>query len=290
MRPVQKYGWLVYRKIDIERNQRFIELLLQAAEKREIKLSLVPFEELTWKISGKESPFTCGDQQYPDFMINRSVSPWLNELAEFSGIRAFNTSFAARIANDKRLTHAFFQKRGVPMADTAAISPEALSPDNRPDFPFVIKDPYGRGGTGVHFIHNEVDLLTFLSHGNNNELLVQPVSGSPGKDLRVYIVGNEIQGAVLRETSSSSELRANLSTGGTSRLYELNEAEKKQISIITNSMKIDFAGIDFLFKKDGTLLFNEMEDAVGCRSLYMNSSVDIADVFLEYVQKVLSDV
>lgn len=288
MRAIKKYGWLVYRKEDINRNQRFIKLLLHAAEKREIKLSLVHLEELTWKISGNESPFTRGGQQSPDFLINRSVSPWLNELAEFSGIRSFNTSFAARLANDKRLTHAFLQKTGIRMADTAAVSPEALSPDNHPDFPFVIKDPYGRGGAGVYFIHNEWDLLHCLSQINYSELLVQPLSGNPGKDLRVYIVGNEIQGAVLRETTSSSELRANLSTGGTSRSYVLNEAEKKQIHAITSSIKLDFAGIDFLFDKDGTLLFNEMEDAVGCRSLYMNSSVDIADVFLEYVQKVVS--
>jgi len=54
-------------------------------------------------------------------------------------------------------------------------------------------------------------------------------------------------------------------------------------------MQLDFVGLDFLIAEDGTLLFNEMEDAVGCRSLYMNSTINIADLFIDYIHKEMTN-
>ncbi|MCD8509080.1 MAG: hypothetical protein LRY73_03810 [Bacillus sp. (in: Bacteria)] len=154
-------------------------------------------------------------------------------------------------------------------------------------YPVVVKDPLGRGGSGVRFARSEKELIACVSEFGSDDLLVQPLCGTPGKDLRVYIVGNAVVGAVLRESSRSDELRANISTGGVSRFYELGEMEKALIEGMCDGLRVDFAGIDFIFDENGQLLFNEMEDAVGCRSLYMNSDIDIADVFMEYVNRKL---
>lgn len=282
-----KTGWLVYRNKDITRNDRFIALMKDAANNYGMTLLVVPYEEIQVNVSSNEEIFIRNGEKAPDFIINRSVSPWLNEVAEIKSIACFNSAYVARVANDKRLAHAIISNLGIPMLTSKTIHKSALFyHHNQLPTPFIVKDPLGRGGTGVKYI-DSLDKEKLLSSMLSEELLYQPVGGKKGKDLRVYLVGNEIIAAVLRE--SATDFRANISIGGSSRLYTLNEEETQVINSITESIHMDFIGIDFLIDHDGKLLFNEMEDAVGCRSLYMNSSINIADIFMKYVSRKLEN-
>lgn len=284
----RKNGLLIYQQIDLKRNERFIELLLEAAEKWGIQLHLMTLEEIMMEIttSSTTNPFTNLELETPPtFMINRSVAPWLNELAEARGLRVFNNAMVARTANDKRLAHAYFHQKGIPMLKTIATSKHCILENVPFPFPYIIKDPLGRGGTGVHQINSKIELEKSLSCFSD-ELIVQPICDNPGKDLRVYIINNQVVGAVLRE-SVSDDIRANLSTGGTASLYTLSQQELSHIQKVMEGLQLDFVGIDFLFHKNGEILFNEMEDAVGCRSLYMNSSINIADIFIKHVSNTI---
>nr|WP_246238091.1 hypothetical protein [Alkalicoccus luteus] len=151
-----------------------------------------------------------------------------------------------------------------------------------PSYPLILKDPLGRGGTGVDWVARPQQLGAMST---DDELLMQPVGGQRGRDVRVYIVGGDIVAAVVRE--SETNFKANISGGASASLYRLSEADKTLIQKVTLAMPIDFAGIDFLIADDGSLLFNEMEDAVGCRSLYDQSAIDIADVFIGHVAEEL---
>src|SRR5690554_5918121 len=113
-----------------------------------MSLTLKTLEELQWKIQEEASPFVGGEQ--PHFVINRSVSPWLNELCELFNIPVFNSAYVARIANDKRLTHAYARSKHVPALETFAITNRELERGISPlPFPYVVKDPYSRGGIAV---------------------------------------------------------------------------------------------------------------------------------------------
>ncbi|MBU9711004.1 ATP-grasp domain-containing protein [Evansella tamaricis] len=297
MKTKNHHGLLVYREEDINRNRRFISLLMEGAKKVNLSLSLVPLETFRFSVTSEKGvPFTLdhevelrGNHEHapPSFLINRSVSPWLNELVEKKGIRVMNSPFLSRIANDKRLTHAYFHSKGIPMLETFSLTKTSLLKNHPFPVPYIIKDPYGRGGTGVHHIQSDQDVQR-IKDLLPEELVGQPVCDQPGKDLRVYIVANKIVGAVLRE-STSNDIRANISTGGKSSLYKLSKGETMLVEQMMDGLTIDFAGIDFLFDLDGNLLFNEMEDSVGCRSLYMNSSINIADVFMKHVAGVLAE-
>lgn len=282
----KKYeGWLVYREEDMKRNERFISLLKEAGENVDLFLKVKMLEELQWKIDRFHSPF---HDESPQFIINRSVSPWFSELAEFYQIPVFNRAFVSRIANDKRLAHAFFRQKNIPSLETIVVSKKELASGNTPlPFPFIVKDPLGRGGKGVQKIADEHELEQLLPLFEE-ELIIQPLAGKIGYDLRVYIVGGTIVAAILRESvQKDREFRANISVGGKSSLYTLNDEEKYLVNKMCEGIPLDFVGLDFLFDSEGKLLFNEMEDAVGCRSLYMNSDINIAEVFMEHVKKSL---
>lgn len=284
----EKYeGWLIYREEDLDRNKRFIQLLTEASFHLGISLKVKTLEEIQWKIHHSSEPFSTGK---PKFLINRSVSPWLSELAELFHIRVFNHSFVSRIANDKRLTHAYFRQKNIPFLETMVITKCELQAGNLPlPYPFIVKDPLGRGGKGVRKIANKPQLIETLPL-LEDELIIQPVAEKAGYDLRVYIVGNQIVAAILRESiNKEQEFRANISVGGKASLYVLSDAERKFINQLCEGIQLDFVGLDFLFAENGQLLFNEMEDAVGCRSLYMHSEINIAEIFMEYVKITLDN-
>ncbi|WP_416151372.1 ATP-grasp domain-containing protein [Salipaludibacillus sp. HK11] len=282
-------GWLIYRKKDILRNRAFITMLKDATKSRGILLEVIPYEQLSLSVSQHDLILPLTDQNMlnkPDFIINRSVSPWLNEVVELQGIRCFNQAYVARIANDKRLAHAVLANIDIPMLHTTAVHRDFFTATES-HFPssYILKDPLGRGGTGVELIDPSRGISN-LSTTLPEDLLHQPVGGKKGKDLRIYIVGNKIVGAVLRE--SATDFRANISIGGNSSFYQLREHEISTVEKITDAMQMDFVGLDFLIAEDGSLLFNEMEDAVGCRSLYMTSSINIAEIFIEYIYQEIS--
>ncbi|WP_147803494.1 ATP-grasp domain-containing protein [Alkalicoccus halolimnae] len=267
-------GWVIYKEEDKKRNETFISWMQEAASRRGMILEVVTYESLAVTLSGREAMFP--GRPKPDFLVVRTCTPWLNEAAEMRGIRVFNCSKVSRIANDKRLSHAYMNCLGIPMLPSTAAHRKSLHYMS-PSYPFILKDPFGRGGTGVEWIARPQQLNRTLK----DELLMQPVGGQRGRDVRVYVVGGKIAGSILRE--SQTDFKANISGGANAVFYELSDADKAVVHTITASLKLDFAGLDFLLDEEDGLLFNEMEDAVGCRSLYMNSSVDIADVFMEHV-------
>lgn len=275
-------GWIVYREKDISRNLRFIELLQEAAQKFAIELIVQPYESIDLHLTADRSPFCTKDGEHlPDFLMNRAVAPWLNEAAEIMGIRCYNRANVARIANDKRLAHAHFHQIGIAMLPTRARSLNQVL-EERSHHSIIAKDPLGRGGTGVKLL-NISDSPASIRAVLPEHVLEQPVGGQPGKDLRVYIVGGEIIAAVLR--ASSTDFRANISQGAASTLMELTADQRRTVEKITSAFCLDFVGLDFLIAENGQLLFNEMEDAVGCRSLYMAGKCSIADLVMKHISQ-----
>ncbi|MCD8500956.1 MAG: ATP-grasp domain-containing protein [Bacillaceae bacterium] len=155
-------------------------------------------------------------------------------------------------------------------------------------YPFVLKEVEGRGGQHVYLVHSNVELESLLPQLTAHTIIVQKLGAVPGKDVRVFVIGHEIIGATLR--TSSSSFKANVSLGGTSSLYKLSTCEKELVHKIIHLFKgqIGFVGIDFLFGEDGELVFNEIEDVVGSRTLSANSTINVVQLYLKHIEKAAS--
>lgn len=115
-----------------------------------------------------------------------------------------------------------------------------------------------------------------------DKYVVQPLIECDGRDLRVYIVGGRIIGAVLR--TAHDGFKSNFSLGGSVELYTLNDAQKSIVKKITDSLAIDYGGLDFLVcGKNDELVFNEIEDVVGARMLSECSDIDYIGCYVKHI-------
>lgn len=242
-------GYLIYDKKDVHRgtNHNFITWLIDEAKKYDIELVLYTQENLPDKT--------------PDFIINRSR---FYKLSEKFNTFHINDPMVTKIANDKWLTYEYF-KDIVPMMTTVLAKDMVC--------PCVVKNRFGHGGHDVHLLS---DYKAY-----SDDYIAQDIA-TKGKDLRVYILDNQIYAAVLR--TNDQDFKSNYSLGGQAQLYHLNEDEKHCVHKILKKLPMIYGGIDFLFHND-ELVLNEIEDPVGAMMLYNLTDKNIVEDLFKIIIK-----
>ncbi|MHC0037464.1 ATP-grasp domain-containing protein [Pseudoneobacillus sp. C159] len=279
-------GWLIYKRMDAERNKGFIAMLMDQAKQQDINLHLVLEEELIFGIENNQFSVyhTHLNIRECRFAIVRTINPLLSRQLEYLGIRCFNPSRVSEICNDKAITYQFVSGLNIPTLDTYFIHYHTFQPEtSRLNFPMVLKQVDGRGGNEVYLVNSIAEIVDKLKEVPHKRFVLQQFSDNPGKDIRVFVIGSEVIGAVLRESSTS--FKANYTLGGNISPYKLNHDEKQMVEKISTTLKADFIGIDFLLNSKNQFIFNEIEDVVGCRSLYSTSAVDPAAIYLNYINR-----
>ena len=267
--------WILYEKEDYLKNKEYVNLYFRECEKYGISLSLVLKEELGLVIKNPEAEFYIGGKKSkkPTLVINRSRDYILAKHLEMAGVEVWNDSFVTLIGNDKALAYSYAVQKGIPVLNSfyGNVAPE--------EYPYVLKSLNGHGGAEVFLIQNP-DALTQMDFLQKKNFLCQEFAEEPGKDVRVYVVGNRIIKAMLR--TNETNFKSNYSLGGKVAEYELNPEEEALVKKVISGLNIGLAGIDFVFHK-GKLYFNEIEDVVGARMLYAHTEVDIVAEYVSYL-------
>jgi ribosomal protein S6--L-glutamate ligase/gamma-F420-2:alpha-L-glutamate ligase len=204
------------------------------------------------------APDYRGDAEY---VINRTNDYRIAQFYEQRGVRVFNPSQLSRLANDKQLCYDFMEQHGI-----------EIMPTRYSTVPFVKKPINGHGGTGV------VMCRAFADY--DDSYVCQKPASNLGRDLRVWVLGGEIVGSILRV--SNTDFRSNYCLGGSAQVYKLSDDEKALVKKIIDLVQGDYYGIDFVFN-NGKAVFNEIEDTVGARMLYDITNIDIIDMYAEYI-------
>lgn len=263
-------GFLYYTKEDARKNKLFIEDLIQEASKLDISLRLVSDEEsLSYE---------------PDFILFRSRNDKLAKQFEAKGLRVFNRSEVNRIANHKLRTFELAVLLGVPAVPTKKIS----SIEEIKSLPIIIKTVDGHGGNEVFLAKTKEKLVKLLLQFEDRELIAQPYIESGAQDIRVFLIGTEVIGAVKRTGNNS--FKSNFTLGGTVEKYILSGEQEQDALKIAKALKSDYIGIDFLLLPDGRWLLNEIEDPVGARSLYVTHDFSVANKLMAYIHQQMRDI
>lgn len=155
----------------------------------------------------------------------------------------------------------------------------------------VLKTVDGHGGSEVYLlpanpVQDTLHWRQILDSLRGRRLLCQSWVDCDSRDLRVYILWGEIYAAVLRQ--GQEDFRSNYSRGGSIRQYILSEEERAYIVPfiqVLGGKRLAMAGIDFLLRRDGSLVFNELEEMVGCRMLYQCTERNIVQDYVMELYK-----
>ncbi|WP_277584446.1 ATP-grasp domain-containing protein [Psychrobacillus antarcticus] len=258
-------GLLIYEKAEIERNRSFIDRLINAAGSYSLTLTLV-------------------DDQGPipeaDFIFFRTRNSELAKELEQRNIRMFNRAEVNVIANDKLKAIQLVQLLGIATVPTRKIA--TVSELN--EYPVVLKTIDGHGGKQVELVHTENEATTFLNTFSENTIIAQQYIETNAMDVRVFMLGEKVLGAVKR-TGPTDSFKSNFTLGGTVEKYSLDSQQIANVEKIAKALKSDYIGIDFLLLPDETWIFNEIEDPVGARSYFETTKKDIAEPIMEYIHQ-----
>ncbi len=279
-------GWLVYSEKDVERNQEYINWILNESRNLGITMQFYLRENLSIGVTGSKLIVKHNGKQMsvPHFAIIRTIDYTFTKHLEMLGVNTYNSADVALICNNKALTHQTFASLNIPMVDTVFTKTDYIlaNPNSCAiEYPFVFKLVSGRGGKEVFMVTCRDELLQLSTKNPCSEVVMQKLCGQPGKDVRVFVIGTTIIAAVLR--SSRSDFRANYSLGGKSQLYDLSEKQIKLVNKVVSVFPFGLVGIDFIFDHNGDLLLNEIEDVVGSRTLSMHSDINLVRLYLEYI-------
>jgi len=136
------------------------------------------------------------------------------------------------------------------------------------EYPIIVKPAQGQKGQGIEKCEKEVELVSLLKR-EDQKLLVQeflPIEG----DLRVFVVGDEVLGAMMRFVPED-DFRSNASLGAKAEQVELTD-EIKDIAIkATKAMDLEIAGVDlaeahgkwFVFEANFTPQWQKFNEVTG---------------------------
>jgi ribosomal protein S6--L-glutamate ligase/gamma-F420-2:alpha-L-glutamate ligase len=263
-------GLLIYELKEIERNRSFIDRLIIAAERYGHTLTVIDDQ--------------CSTIPDADFVFFRARNPKLSKRLEELNIRMFNRAEVNVIANDKWKAIQLVQLLGISCVPTRKI----CTCSEIREYPVVLKTVDGYGGTQVELIDTEEQAKAFIEIHSTKTIIVQTYIETNAIDVRVFMLGSKVIGAVKR-TGAENSFKSNFTLGGSVESYTLNSQQLADVQKIAKALKSDYIGIDFLLLPDGGWLFNEIEDPVGARSYYATTKKDIAIPIMDYINNKLEE-
>lgn len=253
-------AWLIYDEERAAANRSYIQMHYETGERYGIRFQLLMDDEVKQIL--KQDTLA----EYPDFAIVRTIAPNLSQNLENNSIPVFNPVFVSKICNDKGKTISYIKENTtIPVIETYRYDNRQLSESLLQAYPeHVIKSVDGHGGKQVF---RTTDPFSRICQGiGGSDFIIQPFVRGEGKDIRVYVIGREIIGAV--ERTSPDGFRANFSLGGRVASRTLERKERQMTEEICRLFDFGMVGIDFILDEKGNFLFNEIEDVVGARMLY----------------------
>ena len=294
-----KQAYMIYTEAEGQKNRAFIELFRRAGESHNLLFSFVPLTRY------QQMPL-------PDLVLNRTRDPKVSRWYEERQVRVYHDSEIVEIGNDKYQTLQRLQERlsGAGCSSEKSVwCPQSflLTAEMTKDLHLlqqqikqklgtvdvvVLKTVDGHFGSEEYLLYanplqDALHWRQILDCLQGRRLLCQSWVDCDSRDLRVYILWGEIYAAVLRQ--GQDDFRSNYSRGGSIRQYTLSKQERAYIEPFIQALggrRLAMAGIDFLLRRDGRLLFNELEEMVGCRMLYQCTERDIVQ---DYISMMVSD-
>lgn len=282
----------------VERNEYETTRLVESFTNKNIQavvghpddFDIVVSQDLTQSVKYKGQDF-----EKPDLVLTRigaGILPFqLAIIRQFEemGVPCVNPSKSINIVRDKLRTGQILAANKIAIPKTMMVRypiDDGLV-EKHIGFPCVVKLVTGSYGEGVYLCEKKRDykkLMEFIDTlGNKKTMIVQEYMGErPGEDLRVFVVGGKVIGA-MRRTAPEGDFRANITGGGTGSNYEITPEIEYLARETARVLELNIAGIDLLFSDHGFVVC-EANSNPGFSGFEKYCQIDVADHITEYIR------
>ncbi|NNM07146.1 MAG: 30S ribosomal protein S6--L-glutamate ligase, partial [Gemmatimonadetes bacterium] len=151
--------------------------------------------------------------------------------------------------------------------------------------PVIIKLLEGTQGVGV-ILADSVKvaeaIIETLQSTKQNVLIQKFVGESSGRDIRAFVVGDRVVGA-MRRTAQGGDFRSNVHRGGLAEPVDLDETYRDTAIRSAQILGLKVAGVDMLEGKDGPQVM-EVNSSPGLEGIEGATKLDIAGAIVDYVE------
>ncbi len=199
---------------------------------------------------------------YPYLVFMRGRDEILLSHFENHNVITINSSFCTKYCKDKWLNYQILNANNINQPYTEELKKlEYQEYQKKFNNEFIIKNKYGSQGTEVFLIKNKQEYDNIINNIETKDYIIQEyIKESYGKDVRAYVIGDEVIGSILRKNDNS--FMSNIAQGGLSYNYTLTESEKNMVLKIAKILDGKIISVDFLITKEG-LLFCEANSNAG---------------------------
>jgi ribosomal protein S6--L-glutamate ligase len=149
--------------------------------------------------------------------------------------------------------------------------------------PVIIKLLEGTQGVGV-ILADSVKIaeaiIETLHFTRQNVLIQKFVAESRGRDIRAFVVGDQVI-ASMRRVAQGSEFRSNVHRGGKTEVIDLEPEFADAAVRAAQIMNLQVAGVDMLESKDGPQIM-EVNSSPGLEGIENATKLDIAGAIIDY--------
>jgi len=150
--------------------------------------------------------------------------------------------------------------------------------------PVIIKLIEGTQGIGVLLAETKdtaISIIELLQSQKQNVLIQKFVAESKGKDIRAFVVGDQVV-AAIRRVAQGTEFRSNIHRGGKAENIELSEEYREAAIKATQIMGLHVAGVDMLESNTGPQIL-EVNSSPGLEGIESSTGLDIAGTIIDYI-------
>ena len=204
---------------------------------------------------------------------------WLEE----RGVPVVNSPRAIERTVDKFYTSALLQDAGLETPETVVCErPEDAAAAFRRMGDVVVKPLFGSMGLGMVRVSDEETAWRVFRalEAIRAVYYVQRAVDHDGRDVRAFVVGDRVLGAIER---SAEGWRTNVSRGARARAAALPPTLAAAAVCAARAVGAEYAGVDLLPARDGTVYVLEVNGIPGWRGLQEATSIDVAGAVVDHL-------
>ena len=119
--------------------------------------------------------------------------------------------------------------------------------------------------------------------GANVNILVQEfIKEADGADIRAFVIGKRVVGAMMRR-GAPDEFRSNLHRGGRAKRIRITPEERSTAARAAASLGLNVAGVDFLRANHGPVVM-EVNSSPGLEGIEQATGDDIAEKIIAFME------